>query len=49
MPNTHPYDTSDTIIAATLWLMHRYQQALCARLAREWRAQAVSVSTTPLH
>lgn len=76
MPNTHPDDTSDIIIAATLWLMHRYQQAPCARLARmvelhlgwmqersshpvlanacrrlahEWRAQAVSVSTTPLH
>lgn len=34
MPNTHPHDTSDIIIAATLWLMHRYQQTHCARLAR---------------
>jgi hypothetical protein len=34
MPNTHPDDTSDIIIAATLWLMHRYQQTPSARLAR---------------
>ena len=76
MPNPHPDDTSDIVIAATLWLMHRYQQTRCAklarmvelhlgwmqqrsshpvlanacrRLAREWRAQAVNASTTPLH
>jgi hypothetical protein len=34
MPNTHPNDTSDIIIAATLWPMHRYQETRYARLAR---------------
>jgi hypothetical protein len=34
MPNPHPDDTSDIVIAATLWLMHRYQQTRCAKLAR---------------
>ena len=31
-PPTH--DTPDIVIAATLWLMHRYQQTHCARIAR---------------
>ena len=75
MTDKHPDDTSDIVIAATLWLMHRYQQTHCAklarmielhlgwiqqrsshpvlanacrRIAREWRAHAVSVSTTTL-
>jgi len=34
MPPPSPHDTSDIVIAATLWLMHRYQQSPCARLAR---------------
>lgn len=34
MTNKHSNDTSDIIIAATLWLMHRYQQTPSARLAR---------------
>ncbi|MFZ0107328.1 MAG: hypothetical protein WAK92_10755 [Thiobacillus sp.] len=34
MTNKHPNDTCDIIIAARLWLMHRYQQTRCARLAR---------------
>lgn len=28
------HDTPDIVIAATLWLMHRYQQTGCGRLAR---------------
>lgn len=34
MPHPSHHDTSDIVIAATLWLMHRYQQTRCARLAR---------------
>jgi len=28
------HDTPDIVIAATLWLMHRYQQTGCGKLAR---------------
>jgi len=34
MPHATPHDTSDIVIAATLWLMHRYQQTRCDELAR---------------
>lgn len=34
MPVPQPHDTSDIVIAATLWLMHRYQQTGCRKLAR---------------
>ncbi len=34
MPAPQPHDTSDIVIAATLWLMHRYQQTGCRKLAR---------------
>jgi hypothetical protein len=34
MPDAPPHDTNDIIIAATLWLMHRYQQTRCRKLAR---------------
>lgn len=30
----HPNDTGEIVIAATLWLMHRYQQTGCRKLAR---------------
>lgn len=32
IPPTH--DTPEIVIAATLWLMHRYQQTGCSKLAR---------------
>lgn len=28
-----PHDTPDIVIAATVWLMHRYQQTGCSKLA----------------
>lgn len=34
MPHSPPHDTSEIVIAATLWLMHRYQQTRCTKLAR---------------
>ena len=48
MPYPPPHDTSDIVIAATLWLMHRYQQTRCTRLARmvelhlDWMEQHAS-------
>ena len=34
MNTPHLHDTSEIVIAATRWLMHRYQQTGCRRLAR---------------
>ncbi len=34
MNATRTHDTPDIVIAATLWLMHRYQQTGCGKLAR---------------
>jgi len=34
MPHARPHDTHDIVIAATLWLMHCYQQTGCDKLAR---------------
>jgi hypothetical protein len=34
MPATSPHSTHEIVIAATLWLMHRYQQTGCKKLAR---------------
>jgi hypothetical protein len=34
MHATPPHDTQEIVIAATLWLMHRYQQTGCRKLAR---------------
>ena len=34
MNTSQPHDTHEIVIAATLWLMHRYQQTGCRKLAR---------------
>ena len=34
MATTHYHDTPDIVIAATQWLMHRYQKTACRTLAR---------------
>jgi hypothetical protein len=34
MPATPIHSTQEIVIAATLWLMHRYQQTGCKKLAR---------------
>ncbi len=34
MPAPQPHDTTDIVIAATLWLIQRYQQTGCRKLAR---------------
>jgi len=34
MPATPIHSTHEIVIAATLWLMHRYQQTGCRKLAR---------------
>ncbi|MBT9539946.1 hypothetical protein [Thiobacillus sp.] len=34
MPATPTHSTHEIVIAATLWLMHRYQQTGCKKLAR---------------
>ena len=34
MPHARPHDTHAIVIAATLWLMYRYQQTRCDKLAR---------------
>ena len=34
MATPHTHDTPDIVIAATQWLMHRYQQTACRTLAR---------------
>jgi hypothetical protein len=34
MNTPQPHDTHEIVIAATLWLMHRYQQTGCRKLAR---------------
>lgn len=34
MHTSPPHDTHEIVIAATLWLMHRYQQTRCKKLAR---------------
>jgi hypothetical protein len=34
MPHARPHDTHEIVIAATLWLMHRYQHTRCDKLAR---------------
>ena len=34
MPLTPPHSTHEIVIAATLWLMHRYQQTGSKKLAR---------------
>lgn len=34
MTTPQPHETGDIVIAATLWLMHRYRQTGCRKLAR---------------
>jgi hypothetical protein len=34
MASPHFHDTHEIVIAATLWLMHRYQKTGCKKLAR---------------
>ena len=34
MPAPQYQETNEIVIAATLWLMHRYQQTGCKKLAR---------------
>lgn len=34
MPAPPTHDTQDIVIAATLWLMHRYRLTGCSKLAR---------------
>lgn len=34
MPTATFHDTNEIVVAATLWLMHRYQQTGCNKLAR---------------
>lgn len=34
MPTAKFHDTNEIVVAATLWLMHRYQQTGCNKLAR---------------
>ncbi|ODV02807.1 MAG: hypothetical protein ABT23_04845 [Thiobacillus sp. SCN 63-57] len=33
MNTSQPHDTHEIVIAATLWLMHRYQKTGCRKLA----------------